>query len=127
VIKRITRTANGVTSTSFLCPATYSTNMIIPTQIIVKSNIKVLCFIYIRDDVKLKKESSNKCPLYIDATMDFAGFNIRRLVRDHSKILPRSLFNPPKYTLRAYPSAGCGKFASQQHTYVNSKILEHRS
>jgi hypothetical protein len=53
----------------------------------------------------------------IGSTMDFAGFNLRRLERDHSKILRRSLFTSRLQSESLKASAGCVKFADYQYTY----------
>jgi hypothetical protein len=63
----------------------------------------------------------------IGSTMNFAGFNLRRLERDHSKILRRSLFTSRNLRACMKASAGCVKFADYRHTYKNLGIPEHRS
>jgi hypothetical protein len=81
-------------SKSPIAPTTDNTNMIIPTQIIVKSNTKVLCQDtcgMISSPIKRGGRGPNKCYLWIGSIMNFAGFNIRRLPsRDHLNILRSS-------------------------------------
>jgi hypothetical protein len=59
--------------------------------------------------------------------MDVAGFNLKRLERDHSKFYADHC-SPPDFTLRANPSVGCVKFADYQHTYEKLGIqnIGHR-
>jgi hypothetical protein len=59
--------------------------------------------------------------------MDFAGFNLRTWSTRLLKNLTQITVPTPEYTLRAYPTAGYGKFTDHQHTYEILKILEHRS